>query len=160
MKSLSRFIAIVCALAIGQHNALASSAAPEPPIYMFGSYECHIDHAGGLTGQAKKFRLKNAPDSFQFDAYESPVTPEELQRPMRSTENYDPEPQRTYSASLTPPLFGAPTTALRSTDLATFTQGGVVITFSDDLSFYAYGPAPGDGADGVAAYSGSCRTAQ
>jgi len=160
MKGLWCSFAGVCALVVGYHAALASSAAPRPPIYLFGSYDCDIDHAAGLSGHAKKFRLKNAPDVFTFNAYESPVTPQELQRPMRSLESYEPEQQRVYSASLTPALFRTPTTALRSTDRATYVQDGVVITFSHNLSFFAYGPAPGDGGDGVAVYSGSCRTAQ
>ncbi|WP_375203272.1 hypothetical protein [Hyphococcus sp.] len=141
----------------------ASAQVPQPPISDFGDYECKIDKVAGISASAQYYDLKGSPETFVFSAYESPVTPQELQKgPLRGldrdlsgeTNRYEPEPARTFNASISADLFAAPVNALRSSDLHVFHQDGVTIIFEKDLSFLAYGPAP---EDGVAVYAGFCQ---
>ena len=58
----------------------ASAQVPQPPISDFGDYECKIDKVAGISASAQYYDLKGSPETFVFSAYESPVTPQELQK--------------------------------------------------------------------------------
>ena len=158
MKRILRLFFAFGLTPLAATSACASTQAPQPPIASFGDYECAIDEAKGVSTSGENYALEGVPQEFVFSAYESPVTPEELRnRPLRSldrdlsgeTGRHEPEPQRVFSASITPDLFAAPAQQLRSSDLRSFHQVGVSIVFEADLSFFAYGPAPGEGVRAV-----------
>ncbi len=121
-----------------------------------GDYNCEVDSAVGVTDDGRKIELKKAPRAFRLKAVNAPVMPDELRRPRRSLERYEPEETPTVSAGIDARLFERPTTALRSKNGIVYSQGANVIVFSDDGAFVAYGIADKAVLSGVAIYSGKC----
>ena len=121
-----------------------------------GDYECEVESAVGVTTDGDKIKLEDAPRTFRLQAVDAPVTPDELRRPSRSLDYYDPEGLPTVSASIDVRLFHHPTTALRSRGGVVYTQDTTVIVFSGDGVFIAYGLADKNIFNGVAIYSGKC----
>lgn len=121
-----------------------------------GDYKCEIDSAIGITMAGDKIELEEAPSTFRLQAVDAPVTAEELRRPSRSLDHYQPEELPIVSASIDVRLFHYPTRALRSRGGLVYTQGANVIVFSDDNMFMAYGLANKKILSGAAIYSGKC----
>jgi hypothetical protein len=131
-------------------SSCASATAAEA-----GVHHCRVetalsvDRSGGVTAIAE------APESFEFRAYDAPVTGEELRSPLRRRQAIDPENAGGVSASIGAPLFTRKADALRSTDGRLYAQGGMTFSLDPDGSFLAYGPAEGGGLR-VAIYAGVC----
>ena len=121
-----------------------------------GDYECEVESAVGITSAGEKSQLQDAPQTFRLQAVDAPVTPDELRRPTRSLDRFQPEEIPIVSASINARLFHHPTKALRSKGGRVYTQDANVIVFSDDNMFMAYGLANRKVLNGVAIYSGKC----
>ncbi|WP_428409550.1 hypothetical protein [Hyphococcus sp.] len=145
-------------------SACASTAAqvPQPPIAAAGDYHCEITRVAAISVEGESYDFEDAPKSFTFSAYNSPVTAEELMHQPRALDRYatadldrfEPEPVEPVSASIKPDIFGARAHSLRSQDRRNYRQFGIAVSFNSDLGFFAYGPSP---AGGAVAYKGSCR---
>ncbi len=161
MQRVFAFSILITAFAAAALPACASSQVPKPPISTAGDYECRIERVNAVSRAGKSYDMAAPPHAFTFSAYDTPITPEELQRPPRALNRYrggetgrfNPEPVRPVSASISPAIFGVRAHSLRSYDRTTYEQFGVSISFKKDLSFFAFGPAPEDGS---VAYAGFC----
>ena len=121
-----------------------------------GDYRCEVDSAIGVANDGSKVELGEAPRAFRLQAVNAPVMPDELRKPPRSLERYEPEERPIVSAAIDVRLFDRPATALRSRNGIVYSQGANVIVFSDDGAFVAYGIADKAVLRGVAIYSGKC----
>ena len=121
-----------------------------------GDYRCEVDSAIGVANDGSNVELGEAPRAFRLKAVNAPIMPDELRKPPRSLERYEPEEMPTVSASIDVRLFDRPATALRSKNGIVYSQGANVIVFSDDGAFVAYGIADKAVLRGVAIYSGKC----
>lgn len=133
--------------------AHSSAYAIEP-----GDYECAVERALGVSMEGETIALNDAPDSFNLNASNAQIHPQELGETPHHKLNVAPESGRRVSARIDETLFAEPATDLRSTDGYVYMQGGVVLQFDGDGRFVAHGPAYfGDPQKtGVAVYAGVC----
>ena len=148
-RSMHRARSVVFTTAVLGICCLAHAIEP-------GAYRCSVDKAVHVSAAGAQMAVAELPAPFDLQSFNSPVTPDELRQPLRTTEVYVSEHTSRVSIRIDADLFRNAPISLRSQDGRTYSDGANVIVFTNNAEFTAYGLAPPNVVNDVAVYFGKC----